>query len=69
MVNRIRVTETRVLEYQPKLTEDSFYTENNIRTIEDALATDKKEYEEGGITVQELGSDITVSTVWEIVND
>lgn len=69
MANRIRVTETRVVEYEPDLAADSFYTVNNITTIEDALAADKKDYDNGDITILELGISSSVSTVWEIIDD
>lgn len=69
MPKKIRVTETRVIEYIPQIGEDyNVYDEANITTIEEALELDKQEYKDDRFELLELG-DPKVSVKWEIVDE
>lgn len=66
MVRKIRVTETRVLEYIPDYTEE-FYSSLNVTNIEDALEADAKSIRDKDINIDELGPMVEREIKFEIV--
>lgn len=65
---KIRVTETKVWEYEPDYTE-SWYQEAGVSTLEQALKEDQRCYEELGVTMDEItGGFPETSATWQIVD-
>jgi len=67
---RIKIVETKTYSYLPDLNED-WYQENGVTSIEDALKVDQKDYENGAISLDELGAGLseTTQTSWTIVEE
>jgi hypothetical protein len=71
---KIRITVTKVLEYEPKLDIINDYLENDIMTVEQAMELDKKMHEDNEYSLWEIvqsnsGREKSVNVAWEIVND
>lgn len=69
VTQRVRVTVTRTYTYTPAL-EDLEYTTAGIATAEQALEYDKKSYEEGELSLEELvTTDPLEISTWSIVDE
>lgn len=66
MIQKIRATETRVVEYIPDYNE-AFYKSNEITTLEEAMMSDAEDIKNGTWTVKELGDTVTYDVCFEIV--
>lgn len=65
----IRITVVKVFTYEPNLDDETFYVENGITTIEDAMEIDKQDVASGNITYEELAPHDRGVTMlkWEVI--
>lgn len=69
MGKAIRVTVTSIYQYKPNLNEEE-YKVNSVYSLEDALSFDHKDWEKGGILLEEMIDEPPrVTALWEIVED
>jgi len=69
---KIRVVETNVYEYKPDFEADSFYDDNGVKTIEEAIVFDKKWIEDQKGTIREdlvQDDEPTTTRVWQLIGD
>lgn len=67
-MRRIRVTETRIVEYVPDFN-DAYYKSHEITTLEAAMLADSLDVKNGNWTVQELGKTATYDVRFEITEE
>lgn len=69
---KIRIRESRVYEYEPEFheTEDNFYADHGVTTIEQAIEFDKNwiDVQRKGV-MEDLDKDPTITRVWELIGD
>lgn len=67
-VKKIRVTETRVVEYVPDWN-DTFYSNLPEKNLEAAMEVDKEDYAKGDLALDDLRDtgEYTETVTWEIV--
>lgn len=63
---KIRVTETRVVEYEPDFEDSVFYSSLEEPTLEAAIAADQKDYVKGELALIDLG-EVNTAISWEII--
>lgn len=69
MAQVIQIVTTRTYTYEPAL-DDFEYQENGVTSIEDALALDQKDYENGKLSLEELSYRTSKEVaVWSIVDE
>lgn len=68
-MERIRVEVHQVWEYTPNLDGD-FYTQQGVKSVQEAMQVDQDEYLDGKVTLSELADEaMTTITKWELFDD